>query len=314
MKRFFISILLLSGWTVSIHAQYRPSPLNMTIIEKIPYEMYQSEIDSLVKIEGREKYDAIRNGYDIPRKKLVDLARYVAWRERRKCAYDYIYPDNTEKRLAAQQKVDMQFQDSIDAVLFTSRNFSDLYSSRILRMTPRGKFFSAEQYDSLMNRALVMFRKKVANPDIDLYDDDIAALQSVFSDRDVRRYICLFNNTEINKQLNKVWRKIKDYDLTQRYDSARACAQIYHYLQKEMTVNVIFKNKPQLQKQAIRALAPERPEAYRMYKSLVLREDIEGKKQKALNKQNGNEKPKAKKGENPNKQKNNDKPNDKLMF
>ena len=300
MKRFFIFILLLGGSAAGMHAQYRPSPLNMTVIEKIPYEMYQSEIDSLVKIEGREKYDAIRNGYDIPRKKLVDLARYVAWRERRKCAYE--------------QKVDMQFQDSIDAVLFTSRNFSDLYTSRILRMMPRGKFFSGEQYDSLMSRALVMFRKKVADPGIDLYDEDIAALQSVFSDRDVRRYICLFNNTEINKQLNEVWRKIKDYDLTQRYDSARACAQIYHYLQKEMTVNVIFKNKPQLQKQAIRALAPERPEAYRMYKSLVLREAIEGKKQKALNKPSGNEKAGTRKGENPDKQKDNNKPNDRLMY
>ena len=314
MKRFFIFILLLGGCAAGMHAQYRPSPLNMTVIEKIPYEMFRSEIDSLVKIEGREKYDAIRSGYDIPRKKQVDLARYVAWRERRKCAYDYIYPDDAGKRLAAQQKVDMQFQDSIDAVLFTSRNFSDLYTSRILRMMPRGKFFSGEQYDSLMSRALVMFRKKVADPGIDLYDEDIAALQSVFSDRDVRRYICLFNNTEINKQLNEVWRKIKDYDLTQRYDSARACAQIYHYLQKEMTVNVIFKNKPQLQKQAIRALAPERPEAYRMYKSLVLREAIEGKKQKALNKPSGNEKAGTRKGENPDKQKDNNKPNDRLMY
>ena len=94
------------------------------------------------------------------------------------------------------------------------------------------------------------------------------------------RYIRLFNNTEINRQLDEVWQKIKDYDLTQRYDSARACAQIYHYLQKEMVVKVIFKNKPDLQKQALRALAPERPEAYRMYKSLLLREDIEKKKQK----------------------------------
>ena len=131
-----------------------------------------------------------------------------------------------------------------------------------------------------MVRALAMCREKRADPSIDLHDEDIAAMQAVLPDKEVSRYIRLFNNTEINRQLDEVWQKIKDYDLTQRYDSARACAQIYHYLQKEMVVKVIFKNKPDLQKQALRALAPERPEAYRMYKSLLLREDIEKKKQK----------------------------------
>ena len=280
MERLFILLFLLSGYAMSIQAQYhRVSPLRMTITEQVAYELYQAEIDSAVNFSGREKYYELRQTYKIPHDKISDLARYVALRERRRLTYDYIYPDDAEKRCAAKKKVDAQFQDSIDAILLLRNDLSGYYTSRILTAPP-GRFITEAQYDSLMVRALAMCREKRADPSIDLHDEDIAAMQAVLPDKEVSRYIRLFNNTEINRQLDEVWQKIKDYDLTQRYDSARACAQIYHYLQKEMVVKVIFKNKPDLQKQALRALAPERPEAYRMYKSLLLREDIEKKKQK----------------------------------
>lgn len=280
MERLFILLFLLSGYAMSIQAQYyRASPLRMTITEQVAYELYQAEIDSAVNFSGREKYYELRQTYKIPHDKISDLARYVALRERRRLTYDYIYPDDAEKRYAAKKRVDTQFQDSIDAILLLRNDLSGYYTSRILTAPP-GRFITEAQYDSLMVRALAMCREKRADPSIDLHDEDIAAMQAVLPDKEVSRYIRLFNNTEINRQLDEVWQKIKDYDLTQRYDSARACAQIYHYLQKEMVVKVIFKNKPDLQKQALRALAPERPEAYRMYKSLLLREDIEKKKQK----------------------------------
>lgn len=280
MERLFILLFLLSGYAMSIQAQYhRVSPLRMTITEQVAYELYQAEIDSAVNFSGREKYYELRQTYKIPHDKISDLARYVALRERRRLTYDYIYPDDAEKRYAAKKRVDTQFQDSIDAILLLRNDLSGYYTSRILTAPP-GRFITEAQYDSLMVRALAMCREKRADPSIDLHDEDIAAMQAVLPDKEVSRYIRLFNNTEINRQLDEVWQKIKDYDLTQRYDSARACAQIYHYLQKEMVVKVIFKNKPDLQKQALRALAPERPEAYRMYKSLLLREDIEKKKQK----------------------------------
>lgn len=280
MERLFILLFLLSSYAMSIQAQYyRASPLRMTITEQVAYELYQAEIDSAVNFSGREKYYELRQTYKIPHDKISDLARYVALRERRRLTYDYIYPDDAEKRYAAKKRVDTQFQDSIDAILLLRNDLSGYYTSRILTAPP-GRFITEAQYDSLMVRALAMCREKRADPSIDLHDEDIAAMQAVLPDKEVSRYIRLFNNTEINRQLDEVWQKIKDYDLTQRYDSARACAQIYHYLQKEMVVKVIFKNKPDLQKQALRALAPERPEAYRMYKSLLLREDIEKKKQK----------------------------------
>ena len=280
MERLFILLFLLSSYAMSIQAQYyRASPLRMTITEQVAYELYQAEIDSAVNFSGREKYYELRQTYKIPHDKISDLARYVALRERRRLTYDYIYPDDAEKRYAAKKRVDTQFQDSIDAILLLRNDLSGYYTSRILTAPP-GRFITEAQYDSLMVRALAMCREKRADPSIDLHDEDIAAMQAVLPDKEVSRYIRLFNNTEINRQLDEVWQKIKDYDLTQRYDSARACAQIYHYLQKEMGVKVIFKNKPDLQKQALRALAPERPEAYRMYKSLLLREDIEKKKQK----------------------------------
>lgn len=280
MERLFILLFLLSSYAMSIQAQYyRASPLRMTITEQVAYELYQAEIDSAVNLSGREKYYELRQTYKIPHDKISDLARYVALRERRRLTYDYIYPDDAEKRYAAKKRVDTQFQDSIDAILLLRNDLSGYYTSRILTAPP-GRFITEAQYDSLMVRALAMCREKRADPSIDLHDEDIAAMQAVLPDKEVSRYIRLFNNTEINRQLDEVWQKIKDYDLTQRYDSARACAQIYHYLQKEMVVKVIFKNKPDLQKQALRVLAPERPEAYRMYKSLLLREDIEKKKQK----------------------------------
>lgn len=280
MKYLFITLFLLSGYAMSIRAQYhRVSPLRMTITEQVAYELHQAEIDSAVNFSGREKYYELRQTYKIPHDKISDLARYVALRERRRLTYDYIYPDDAGKRYVAKKNVDTQFQDSIDAILLLRNDLSGYYTSKILTAPP-GRFITEAQYDSLMVRALAMCRKKRADPSIDLHDEDIAAMQAVLPDKEVSRYIRVFNNTEINRQLDEVWQKIKDYDLTQRYDSARACAQIYHYLQKEMVVKVIFKNKPDVQKQALRALAPERPEAYRMYKSLLLREDIEKKKQK----------------------------------
>ncbi len=269
MKRYLLALLLLGGWAAGATAKTYPypSPLRMTVIESVAYEVYKSQIDSIVNIVGPKEIDLL--WAKTPSNKEADLARYITLRERRKCTYDFIYPRNDEKRLAARQRIDTQFQDSIDAILMLYPGMTGRYTQRLL-LSPRGELCSKAQYDSLVVKGLAMYRKKLANPAIDLHNDDIAALQSTLSDYELHeliRFACL---KPAYKQTQEIWRILDKNDLTQYYDFERAYPELYHFVQKETVAKELYKNDPQRLMQAFNSLQKEMPDTYRAYLLLMM--------------------------------------------
>lgn len=269
MKRYLLALLLLGGWAAGTMAKTYPypSPLRMTVIESVAYEMYKPQIDSIVNIVGPKEIDLLRS--KMPSNKEADLARYITLRERRKCTYDFIYPRNDEKRLAARQKIDTQFQDSIDAILMLYPGMTGRYTQYLL-LSPRGELCSKAQYDSLVVKGLAMYRKKLANPAIDLHNDDIAALQSTLSDYELHeliRFACL---KPAYMQAQKIWRILDKNDLTQYYDFMQAYPELYHFVQKETVAKELYKNDPQRLMQALNSLQKEMPDTYRAYLLLMM--------------------------------------------
>ena len=239
----------------------------MTVIESVAYEVYKPQIDSIVNIVGPKEIDLL--WAKTPSNKEADLARYITLRERRKCTYDFIYPRNDEKRLAARQRIDTQFQDSIDAILMLYPGMTGRYTQHLL-LSPRGELCSKAQYDSLVVKGLAMYRKKLANPAIDLHNDDIAALQSTLSDYELHeliRFACL---KPAYMQAQKIWRILDKNDLTQYYDFERAYPELYHFVQKETVAKELYKNNPQRLMQALNSLQKEMPDTYRAYLLLMM--------------------------------------------
>ena len=270
MKRYLLALLLLGGWAAGATAKTYPypSPLRMTIIESVAYEVYKSQIDSIVNIVGPKEIDLL--WAKTPSNKEADLARYITLRERRKCTYDFIYPRNDEKRLAARQRIDTQFQDSIDAILMLYPGMTGRYTQYLL-LSPRGELCSKAQYDSLVVKGLAMYRKKLANPAIDLHNDDIAALQSTLSDYELHEHIRFASLKQTYMQTQKIWRILDKNDLTQYYDFVQAYPELYHFVQKETVAKELYKNNPQRLMQALNSLQKEMPDTYRAYLLLMMR-------------------------------------------
>lgn len=270
MKRYLLALLLLGGWAAGATAKTYPypSPLRMTIIESVAYEVYKSQIDSIVNIVGPKEIDLL--WAKTPSNKEADLARYITLRERRKCTYDFIYPRNDEKRLAARQRIDTQFQDSIDAILMLYPGMTGRYTQYLL-LSPRGELCSKAQYDSLVVKGLAMYRKKLANPAIDLHNDDIAALQSTLSDYELHEHIRFASLKSTYMQTQKIWRILDKNDLTQYYDFVQAYPELYHFVQKETVAKELYKNNPQRLMQALNSLQKEMPDTYRAYLLLMMR-------------------------------------------
>ena len=269
MKRYLLALLLLGGWAAGATAKTYPypSPLRMTIIESVAYEVYKSQIDSIVNIVGPKEIDLL--WAKTPSNKEADLARYITLRERRKCTYDFIYPRNDEKRLAARQRIDTQFQDSIDAILMLYPGMTGRYTQYLL-LSPRGELCSKAQYDSLVVKGLAMYRKKLANPAIDLHNDDIAALQSTLSDYELHEHIRFASLKQTYMQTQKIWRILDKNDLTQYYDFVQAYPELYHFVQKETVAKELYKNNPQRLMQALNSLQKEMPDTYRAYLLLMM--------------------------------------------
>lgn len=285
MKKFLLILFLLCGSAIQGYAQY-PRISQMTLTERIAYDMYKDEIIQSVDIEGKEQWLAIKRDYKIPQNKQADLIKLIKLREIRKLTYNFIYPNDAEKRMAAKRRIDIQFQDSIDAILLLKNKLAGELTTYALNMRPG--FLSEKQQDSLMSQAIKMCQKKRYSNDADIAMDDISALQSILTEKQQKTVIHLYNVPEINRQMNEVWQTLKEHGYDARYDSAQACKHIFQYINKDLFVRTIYKGAPDLQKQALRALAPERPEEYRVYKSILVREELERKQKREKERESSN--------------------------
>ena len=143
--------------------------------------------------------------------------------------------------------------------------------TQYLLLSPRGELCSKAQYDSLVVKGLAMYRKKLANPAIDLHNDDIAALQSTLSDYELHEHIRFASLKQTYMQTQKIWRILDKNDLTQYYDFVQAYPELYHFVQKETVAKELYKNNPQRLMQALNSLQKEMPDTYRAYLLLMMR-------------------------------------------
>ncbi|MBR1449441.1 MAG: hypothetical protein IJ588_11935 [Prevotella sp.] len=278
MKKKLLFCLLLGLAVCGAKGQSRiPSEQEDSVLRE-----HYEELKASAYTIYNEAYTALCLKYNVPKSARKPLRHWLALREERKVAQNYIYPDSIVKRVMAKNALDELYQDSIDIILIPyNSNISGENISYALKIASALNLDSA-QHDYLKEQALVFARQLRENPRKDIWDQEMKILTNTLSKKQQDRFFSLKNGVKVGAKTRQTWEKLKDAGLTEELDSASEWARTVMYYSEEQKVWDLYKKNANLRKKNLAELSRQMPPAVRMLDALEKQRRYEEKKGNAV--------------------------------
>lgn len=252
------------------------STLGFTDEELKVYFSNWEEIDKWAKISANDVLFGMQDEYIVANVSRKVIALSLWNQERRKICYNYIYPKDHLKRIAAKRAVEEDYHFRLDSALLLANDISGINTTKVLR---KGYAFSLSpaQYDSLMVRAVAMRQYLQKHPKEDVYRQDVEALRDILSEKQFDSYFSIKHSSAASARMNEIWSVLKESSFADRVDSTYDCPRIYHYVLKRLKAEDVYGYDPQLRNDAISKVDASVPEAVRFYNYILKKRNIETK-------------------------------------
>lgn len=264
-------VLIGLSFPIQLHAQ------GFTSEERKVYIYHREEIDSLALLNSNEEISFLKMNYLVSTQGMQAIAPILLRQEQRKLTYNYMYPNEHAIRAKAKKNVEADYRNRIDSALILSNDISGENTTTVLR---KGYAFglSSQQYDSLMVRAVAMRQYLQAHPKEEIWTQDVDALKDILTEKQFNSYFNVKHAREASRKSKEVWDALKVSGYAEKLDSVSDFPRIYQYELSILKTNDIYKGRDNLRENALKKIEVRMPEAIKMYKFIIRKQQIEKKR------------------------------------
>jgi len=178
----------------------------------------------------------------LSKKELADkLKTIVEKMGARKLVFDFLYPEDHEKRYTEKAKIEDEYSDSIDRILILSGN--DISSPNmpiVFKNMTDYSIITPEQVEIFLDAA-IGFKKDLANnPRRDMWQKELELFKSTLNDEQLERFFTIKNARIAMRDAQNYWERLKEAGLTSDLDSAKAVNQVYIHKLKIMEATDLY--------------------------------------------------------------------------
>lgn len=275
MKKKLLFCLLLGLTVCGANGQSRmPSEQEDSVLRE-----HYEELKASAFPVYNEAYTALCLKYNVPKSARKSLRHWLALREERKVAQNYIYPDSIVKRVKVKNALDALYQDSIDIILIPfNSNISGENISYALKIASALNLDTA-QHEYLKEQALAFARQLRENPRKDVWEQEMKILVNTLSKKQQDRFFSLKNGVKVGTKTRQTWEKLKNAGLVEELDSAREWARTVMYYTEEQKVMDLYKKNANMRRKNLAELSRQMPLAVKMLDALEKQRRNEEKKE-----------------------------------
>lgn len=241
--------------------------------DSIKYMEHLNELKWYADVESDDFFTSICMKYSVKSEDSQTILKLIRGREYKKYACNYLFKFSRE-RVNEKMKIDSLYQDSIFTLLIPyNHDISGKNISLALELSDTLSL-SKRNYDFLMNKALMLARKKSIISNSSFVKEEMDILKKRLSKKQIEIIINKKNSSNVYLKAFGIWNKLDKSNLTEELDSTVQMFLMQKYFSLKMFYEEYYVSDSIILKRNQEELYKHRPTAIRMYEAIDIRNRI----------------------------------------
>lgn len=225
------------------------------------YNNHASEVKSFAKTATSDEMGRLAIKHSLNSEEFATIKPIVNEMETRKATYNFILSDNDTSRYKAKQAVSKSYEPTLIKKLFQWGKEVGSYNSRLILRNKDTLGLTSSQQASLLDWAVEVNRLLEADSKIELRPIEFPVIKKVLTEKQLDLFLAIKMTDEVNGQVQKTWKTLKQNGLEYGLDSATVSAELYRYHMARDRAIYINYNNATLREAAVKTINEYAPTA-----------------------------------------------------
>lgn len=193
------------------------------------YNAHTSDVKSFAKFAIGDQMGRLSLKYNLSTTEADSVLTFVKKMEIRKATYNYIFPENDTTRYKAKQSIDKEYEEALIKHLFKAGKTVGSYNCRMIMRNKDTLKLNTTQQESILAWAVQVNNLLQDDPKLELRPLEFPLFKKLFTETQLDLFLILKMTEEVNGQVQKSWKTLKENGLEYGLDSAVVSAELFQY-------------------------------------------------------------------------------------
>lgn len=193
------------------------------------YNAHTADVKSFAKFAMGDQMGRLSLKYNLSTTEADSVLTFVKKMEIRKATYNYIFPDNDTLRYKAKQNIDNEYEEALVKHLFRAGKTVGSYNCRMIMRNKDTLQLTPTQQESILTWAVEVNNLLKDDPSLSLRPLEFPLFKKIFTETQLDLFLTLKLTEEVNGQVQKSWKTLKENGLEYGLDSAVVSAELFRY-------------------------------------------------------------------------------------